>query len=288
MSNIFLTRRGFLYQDRYAILCYLQHLLKKDIQRFYIDYPLEGKKSLDIKLMDSKSEEKVYEVKSGEQFKEKPKEIKEALVNLHLYSSKTSKTTLNLIIRKGFRNEISIYWNAILQLKRYRTLRSPVAQDALSQLQKLGLPKMDLHHFCQSLTLDDSFDDQKSGSADSFPDIADQILSKIKDLIGVFGLHESEFEWPNKLLMYELLHESAQFAGSETDLNPLYKKVIIDFLIRRKLVSDHYQYKSKSSKQAEETKIRETIESQYEEKFNQTVHKRLETLGDDSAGNEPK
>lgn len=290
MSNIYSTRRGFLYQDRYALLCYFEHFLKNDVQEFFIDYPLIGKRSLDIRIINSESEEKVYEIKSGQQFKEKRKEIIEAIINLHAYSQEQPKSNLHLIISKEFSNQISRYWDAINQLKRYQDLRTDVAKQALKLLPILNIKSENKRHsFYQSLMLDASFDDQKDGESDEHPNIVDQLLSKIEDLIAVFGLKSCEYEWPKELLMHKLIYESAQYAGTKTNLKIVFKKVIMDFLIKRKFMAEHYKYNQQSgSKPLEENKIREAIELQYSERFDQPTKLKMQSTKGDSAGDTPR
>ena len=55
-----------------------EQLLEKNVKEFYSDYPLTGKKSLDVRLIDFSGNEAVFEVKSGEQFKKVTQEINDA------------------------------------------------------------------------------------------------------------------------------------------------------------------------------------------------------------------
>src|SRR3990167_3043800 len=86
MSSIFQTRRGFFYQDRYAVYIFLSHLLKNDVKEFFTDFPLQGQKSIDVRLIDSQNIEKVFEVKTGEVFKlDLNAEIRDAVMDLYKY-----------------------------------------------------------------------------------------------------------------------------------------------------------------------------------------------------------
>lgn len=285
VSTIQSTRLGFLYQDMYAILCYLEHLLGKNVQKFYVDYPLDGNKSLDIRIITTNNVENVYEVKSGEQFKESKNEIVDAINNLYFYSRQRPKAQLYLIIRKEFRCKISEYLHALNRVQGY-TLRKKDVSDGLRFLPELEqkLSDKQRHAFYNTLKLDNSLDDQNCN-----PNIEEVVLAKIKKLTYKFDLKWGDDKWPDELLMHNLIYESLRNAGSSKDLNNVFQKVIVNFLVSRKFHLLHYQYRQASkSPLIEEDTIRKEIEAAYSEKFDQTIVGKKGTLDGSFEGSEPK
>lgn len=244
MSNIRATRRGFQYQDRVGIAIYLQQLQKKNVNKFYIDFPYLSRKSLDIRHFDADEKEIVYEVKSGEAFKKNKNssEIRDAFLNLKEYSDLSPSATLVLVVRKPFRTQISRYWDSMIAINEQSSFRHPTVKNALDYLyENLRLPDIksldELYLFCRKIDLRDFENDERNYNGDRYSDIDDKVLSSIEDLADVCEAKESFYEFPSEMLMYTLYDISASNAGTTTDVHPIFLKKIEDFFTFRKFLN---------------------------------------------------
>lgn len=250
LSTIFATRRGFLYQDKFAVLTYLEHFQAKNIEEFYIDYVWSGQKSIDVRLVDRKKLENVYEIKSGEAFKldkrkKESSEIRNAFIDLHNYHKNSKDAKLNLIIRKGFKPKISTYWDKIQTInKRYTTLKFPPAKEAISWLfLNLDIPNIydvdSLYFFCKILNLDDSHQDELYNRDDEFSDIEKITIQIIDTICKLFNAGVCIYEFPSKILFFEMLHICATSAGTNENLHPKLTELIIQFITSRRLLDNN-------------------------------------------------
>ena len=275
MSNISATRRGFLYQDRVAIVLYLQEFISKNVKKFYIDFPSKGKKSLDIKHLDKNENEIIYEIKSGEEFKKDKKNkessvVRDAFLNLKEYSDDFPEKNckLILIIRKGFQNNISEYWTRICNIKRQSF--SMATNDLFWLLNKLRLPRIkteeDLYDFCKLIECVDYPDDIIKEGCDRFSDIDDMILSQIDDLALRFRADSCVYEYPSCILKDALFRVCSIQAGTSRDIHPIFLKEIKKFLTNRRFLDEHYKKSSglNNKKKEIEAKIEDEVNAYFE------------------------
>jgi len=242
MSNIRATRRGFQYQNSVAIAVYLQELQNKNISRFYVDFPYGSRKSLDIKHCDADEKEIVYEVKSGEAFKKGTSEIRDAFLNLKEYSDSNPGTRLVLVVRTPFRAQISRCWDSMTTVKEQNSFKHPAVMNALRYLREnLRFPDIksleELYSFCRKIDLRDFENDELNHDTDRHSDIDDKVLSLIEDLAEVFEAKESFYEYPSEMLMYTLYHIAESYAGSTTDMHPIFLKNIEKFFTFRRFLN---------------------------------------------------
>lgn len=274
MPIIAATRRGFLYQDRVAIAVYLERFQKKTLRKFYIDYPVSARRSLDIRLLEKESNEDretLFEVKSGEEFKKNKKTkgspaLREALIVLRGNAQK-SGVELRLIIRKGIRGKIARYWADIKQLQERPFIDPPTKQLSKKLFVALSLPGIrtvkDLYDFCQSFALEDYDDDVLSSEVDEFPDIDDFVLTKINDLARLFDAAECREEYPDCVLMFDLYHYCRLHAGSGADVHPIFQSRIHDFFTRRRFLSENPHRIPKKDKRIISDEIGKRIEMHF-------------------------
>lgn len=77
------TRRGFAYQDKYALLKLLQAISSgEQIVEFNVDKPFGTNRSLDFEIIFEEQKE-VYEVKTGTTFKTNREKLWQELLILH-------------------------------------------------------------------------------------------------------------------------------------------------------------------------------------------------------------
>lgn len=263
MSTISATRRGFLYQDRFAVATYLDKLQGRNIKEYYIDFPLAGQKSLDVKFIDGLGNEFIYEVKSGEEFKKDKRkkessEVRDAFIGLKEYLDFQPDVGLHLVIREGFKEKIADYWTSITYLHSH-LISQAQSRSQLSWLsKKLRLPgthsDQDLFDFCQRITLSDFRDDQPSNTLDPFPDIDDFVLQKIRDLSRTFSADICQIEYPDSILMTDLYHKCRLYAGIGQNIHLVFLDTVVDFFAHRKFLDENYDPGARRGRSKEELK----------------------------------
>lgn len=244
------TRRGFLYQDRIAVCFYLKELLDGNIQEFYIDFPyqeFEHGKSIDIRHIDSRGQEIVYEVKSGENFKKDIKrknkkgintsEIQESFLTLMEYADLYNDAKIKLIFRNPMYSEISEYYSRLLKIQKYERIRY-IEEELKWLLCKLDLQKTEIQtffKFCKRIYFCPFDSDKKDYEQDRFPDIDDKVISAINNLAAYLEVNDNlSFGIPSEFLMYTLYHKAALYAGDKSNVHPIFFETIQDFFIKRK------------------------------------------------------
>ncbi len=263
MSSISATRRGFLYQDRFAVATYLEQWQSKNINQFFIDYPLSNQKSIDVRHINILNEENIYEVKSGEEFKKDKRkkessEIRDALVSLKEYLDSNNSCLLNLVIRKGFRGNITTYWDHITQVQTH-TFSLPQTKVQIAWLfNKLRLPGINSHQglfdFCQLVKVADFADDEPNNGNDPFPDIDDFVMRKVTDITEEFNAQVSCVEYPDQILMNDLYHKCRLHAGTGKNVHEIFTSTIIDFITHRVFLDANYTPTSNRGKSRDDIK----------------------------------
>jgi len=248
-SSIFSTRRGFLYQDRFAILTFLDHIQQKTIKSFFTDFPLLGQKSLDIRIITLDGREKMFEVKTGENFaKDKRKnassEIKEAFANIREYAQNKNNLQCNLVLSHNLTGKIDEYIYHLKNIQNYSSFQAESVKTSASWIKdKLCLADInssrELFDFLKTVNIIISHSDILNNDNDQYPDIDDLIMCKISDLAGLCQATECLYELPSEILLYKLLHQCRSQAGTSNDLmNPLIR-IIIDFFSQRKVLTNY-------------------------------------------------
>lgn len=261
MSTIFSTRNGFLYQDRFAVLTYLSYFQSKEIKAFYVDFSLANQRSLDIKLLTISNSELIYEVKTGESFKmdkrkKESSEIRDAFISLLGYKKLNPGAKLNLIISPKLQGGITTYWDKFSQINISSSFHSRSAKKASAWLHKRlripGIPNSsDFYLLCKDINIEASFSDQIQNDDDRYPDIDDAIIRKIDDLSILFKAGACSYELPSEHLLFQMLHECRRFAGTNTDLSPVFEEMIASFLTQRRLVESYKRPTNISSRRQE-------------------------------------
>ncbi len=278
MSTISATRRGFLYQDRFATATYLEQWQSKNIKQFFIDYPLPNQKSIDVRHIDVLDQENVYEVKSGEEFKKDKRKkessgIRDALINLKEYFDSRNSCLLNLVIRKGFRGNITTYWDHITQVQTHSFSLPQTKTQVTWLFNKLLLPGINSHKelfdFCKIVKVADFADDEPNNGNDPFPDIDDFVMGKITDITKEFNAQVSCVEYPDQILMNDLYHKCRLYAGTGEDVHEIFTSIIIDFITHRVFLDANYTPNSNRGKS------RDDIKKEIDKKVNQYLNGNL-------------
>lgn len=248
-STIFSTRAGYFYQDKIAVYLFLRHFHQRDLAEFYLDYPLPyDQKSLDVRLITKKRQEKVYEIKSGNTFKNSEEEVLDSILDLHEYYQKNEGVKTYLIVSHGFKPAISNLWDSLLTLKSYKILNSDkskkMASDLLNKLnkqKKIFNNIKEVHTFIKTLNLDDPFSDEKTGDSENEPYIEDFIIREIDKILGYFKSDSRETEYPTKIIYYDYIYQCCLGSGNDKNLLPIFTDTLIEHMTMRRLFSKHYE-----------------------------------------------
>ena len=112
------SRRGYLYQDKYALYLFLTEFIASNIVEFYVDHPYNKVgNSLDIKIVHSldKKIESIYEVKARDKVKlGDPKVVGEAVLSLYNYPNKDDwRTNKYLITEPEIESNMMNLWSKL-------------------------------------------------------------------------------------------------------------------------------------------------------------------------------
>jgi len=253
--SIRLSRRGYAYQDKYALLKFLESLCNGDLKEFYVDYPFGNKgNSLDI-LMITQIEEHAYEVKTGEEFKrDKHKELGRALRALYSYQKNRERCKIYLVISPELHSGVLNNWSDLQFIRdKGRNARNTRGQTMLEVAKSchdlFGFKALDVNlddfiSFVKTLKLEQGPSCEKDGEIDSHPDLEDLIVSKIKDLGEKLDLVSSEFEIPNWSIALELLEIIRQGAEGRLAIIRSAIETLINLFGRRSLIANRISYDS--------------------------------------------
>jgi hypothetical protein len=268
-SSIFLTRTGFLYQDKVAIHLFLIHFLQRDLEEFYIDYPLEiNQKSLDVRLVTKERTEKVYEIKSGSTFKKKEEEILDAILDLYKCFVKHKEAKQFLIISHGFKPTISHIWDILMTLQKYKILNSDRSKQAAKELfSKLNSREStftdikSMHKFVLSFVLDDPFSDQNTSNSENDPLIEKTICQEIDTLLSNLKADSTKFEYPTEVFFQNFIYLCSSYAGRKENLLPIFIHSLLENITVRRFSSVYFTRPSNIENKKEE--IKKEVENEF-------------------------
>jgi len=257
--SILLSRRGYAYQDKYALLTFLEFFCKHDLKEFYLDYPFgEEDKSLDILVVTRASQGHAYEIKTGEKFKrDKYKELGQTLKSLYSYQNSRMECKMHLIISEAFRAGLSEHWSCFKFIhEKGRTARNSRGETMLSvakryhckfEFEDIDVGLDEFIRFIKTLKLDIGFSNEKNGEIDRHSNLEDIIMSKVADLGTNLGLVSSEFEMPNWSIALGLLEIIREGAGQNRSIVSLAMEALADSFGRRSLIAKNIEYKNNVS-----------------------------------------
>ena len=252
-THISRTRRGFLYQDKYALLEILKYLEKGSLREAYVDenYP-PGNKSLDIKLILEGAEELVYEVKTGDHFKGNVggKKFKEVVLGLFDYCEDKQKNKVFLIINPLARGAILQLWVDLISI---REIENPVLMrgkkkriDALIKkywdelgFKSIGVKIKKFQDFICKINLEVGPDDEPDEHANFISDLDNKIEYEIRKFAIKFSIKDSgSVQVPYSSISNELLSIiQLTSAGGVADLKKAIGKRLANCLARRSVLA---------------------------------------------------
>lgn len=248
-STIFLSRAGYIFQDKVALYLLLIHFKQRDLKEFYIDYSLSlDQKSLDVRIVTAKSIEKVYEIKSGNTFKKSEDEILDAISDLHSYCyKKESNPQPFLLISHGFKPAISSIWDLLVLLRSYKILNSTKAKTSAKDLFKMMRSRKcafknegDLYAFIRSIEVNDPFSDENTSASENDPLIEKFIRQEIDELFNDLKAGSTEPEYPTYTIYNDFIVLCTTKAGTKENILPVFIERLIWHISMRRLFSKHY------------------------------------------------
>jgi hypothetical protein len=258
MSTIYSTRLGFSYQDKYACLLFLEELQNGIIRKFYTDYPFgTSQLSLDILIEtgeDESTEQRAYEVKTGQKFKQdattkKSSEIKDVVLSFLEYSKLNPDFKGYISFSKGLELPILNYRNHADTLKTSVILTSPVKVAAEVMRKKLDIEELktlkSVHKFFKRVEfLEVPYPNEETWTR------IDQDIIGIISAIGIsLEAQAMSLELPDHYLASKLLFIIQEYSGSGLDITEALLKEIMDFMMLRRmgwLCTEHFIYPSQN------------------------------------------
>lgn len=242
-ADIYYSRRGFIYQDKYVVYFYLKNL-KYKIEEFFADFPFNEKISIDIRITYKEKTEQLFEIKSGETFKNDFERIGKALKTLFKCGIQNT-TEKYFIVHPEFTEKIAKCWEKIIFLNTPRVVKTSEVKGALNwiidnlKLKALGDSDR-IYNFLQNIKIKLGYEDAKNNGIDGNDDLARLIISMLDECAKELKVTVPSFELPTELLMYELLHKVANYSGTGRDLNLEFESSIIKFFSKRYHLANIY------------------------------------------------
>ena len=241
------TREGFNYQDYAAVYVFLEEYLKTSskIKEFYTDYLYDrtGELSHDVFYLKTESdslETLCIEVKTGETFCEDRRQIGGALCEIYKYLKANTDSRYSLLVSTPLKDAIRDYWRAIEDLQS----GLPLARITTDRRSKINLLK-DLPELRDLTIGDDDFRDYLARLILMNP--TDRVKPSLMHDEGIELLIESlirrlgteildipleprnnPLAFPHSLTQ-ELIYITAAYAGTGTNVLPIYRKAIKKF-----------------------------------------------------------
>ncbi len=247
MPTIVATRRGFLYQDIYAVLEFLKFFQANELSEFYTDFTFSGQRSIDIKVVLNTGLVKIIEVKSGQNFiqdarKKDTSEVREAFIEFAEHRRINGDTSMAFVLSPDFKERPRIfeYWQHLIDLRNIPTFTLDAKRKTKWLYEKLRLPQIstheELYEFVRNLEIAPGDTDSHDNQNDPYSDIEDKVMQKIRDICSLehFDAAATEPELPCDILFYELIYICQKNAGS--NLFPALTDKVLNFISRRKML----------------------------------------------------
>lgn len=246
------TRIGFYYQDLYAILVFLSNYeAKRKMQKFFVDFEYDpaNKKSYDVlvELIDDSGDttQDVYEVKTGQFFKEKASHVFEVVAD---YTKLRKSLVLtdkdkSIIISKDRAVAVRNFRDHAQRLHHYSTLTTEDAQSAL-QYFKDRLSEdcyendNDLHTSIKLINFEEG-SPLLADVGDPSSDIKDNVREKVRRVARSLPINfPNPIAFPEDMLIHELLSIIQSKAGTQESLIEEFRGAMINYYARYKLQTE--------------------------------------------------
>jgi len=241
-SSIQKSRQGLAYQDRYALLKFLEYFQQGRLREFYTDYSFnkEGN-SLDIfVVLINPIDEHIFEIKTGEKFKtDKVKKLSRELHILYEFSQKHNKVSkIFLVIDPEIHAEFLQNWSdlQIIKEKQGGKWGNETYNQIVKRCQRnFGFNKIkerDFVAFIKGIEFKMEYPNKKVENEKNSP-LENVIIGKIKSICEKVKSNGADIEMPYCTTMQELLETIRQGAADGSNILPSFAEVLSDSLARR-------------------------------------------------------
>lgn len=281
-SVITATRRGFAYQDKYALLRLLQIISSGEIIiGFAVDKPFGANRSLDIEIIFENKKE-IYEVKTGSTFQETPAEFWKELLTLREFDVNDEYTKIIVVdpdLRIEFKNIDNDVWlianHNINKQNSSGERMDGVAQRCLVAIGEDNFNDVnDFISFIQKVKIKVGPKSDKDHDNDRLSDLDDKICSEIQNMAEKLGITSANWAIPDYSVALELLERVR--LGSEGRAN-IYEEVIdslVAIFSRRQRIS---RTTSDSERIETENELKKKFTELYNLKFESEAENPMET-----------
>lgn len=238
------TRAGFNHQDYVAVYVFLKEYLTGQLREFYVDYLYNESKQLshDVYFKKDESETTIQhciEVKTGDRFCTERELIGKALEEIYNFVLANPEAHYAIYISRDFRDNIATCWEAL----RFLQQALPLPRIGQTHRQKINYLKR-LPHLNKLMITDDNIREY----------ISRLIIMNPSDMVEFSFDHNKGLEWDiaglvqdlgriltvpldtprNRLiqpydLTQELIYITSMYAGTNTDILPVYRRSIARF-----------------------------------------------------------
>lgn len=253
MSSIYASRLGFCYQDKMACLLFLKELREGTIRGLYTDFPIdENQLSLDILIRVGSGDtikERVYEVKTGESFKNdstssgkkkgQSSEVRDVILAFLEYSKQSPDFDGFISFSNGLGVGINNYIGPANRLRLGVTMTAPVRAAADELKTKLNIKALntqrDIHKFFKRVR----FDEQPYDNGHTWSTLDEHIRSELIEIAKTLRVDDHVHELPYEYLASKLLYSIQKHTGSGNDITKELLGEIMSFMCLRKLLDNH-------------------------------------------------
>lgn len=255
MSNsiIYKSRQGYAYQDKYALVKFLEYFQTGRLVDFYVDYPFGKNNSLDILAVFVNPNEKIiFEIKTGDNFKSnKNKYLKKELEILYNYSKENSLVSrIVLTIDPVWHPNHLKNWSDLEMIKERKS--GNIGNETYSQLlnrvyKNLGdyaKNRKEFKDFVKKVEFDIGNSNKKM-IKEGRTNLEKMIIGQLNEISVGLKINVFESEYPVWIIAQELLEVIKQNAGTGSEINLLneFKGVLIRALCRRNVIYSHLNKK---------------------------------------------
>jgi len=251
------SRRGIAYQDRYALLKFLEYFQEGRLREFYTDYAIDEKgHSLDVfVVLINPTEEHIFEIKTGEKFKtDKTQELGKELSTLHQFSQKSGKVSkIFLVVDPEIHAEILENWSVLYFIKEKRRGKwgtmtyNEVVKKYQGNFGFNGINRKVFEDFIRKTEFREgpSNREQENEKVSALETLIIQKIRCICDRVGSSGV---EMEIPYSTTMQELLAVVRRGAEYGRNIVPGIIEVLSDSFARRSYVERRTTKRAGSSR----------------------------------------
>lgn len=221
------TRRGFAYQDKYALLKLLQIISSGEkIIEFSVDKPFDTNRSLDIEIIFEEKKE-IYEIKTGTTFKTNRKKLWQELLILREFDVKDEFTKL-IVVDPDLETELLDNYKDIRLIARHNKNKKNSSGERMDEvaercLQDIGEQNFsdvnELISFLKKVEIQSGPKSDTDHDNDSLSDLDDKICSEIGNIAEKLGITAASWAIPDYSVSLELLERIR--LGSEGRCNIL-------------------------------------------------------------------